>query len=781
MYRAEVTKAQRLKKLIEGNLEVFCANSVRTKLIYLYLILFWTNRTMMDQSSSNHDENCNYPSGNHEESYDQLSNKICREDPNESLNTIDMSRSTKREIVANSIDQSVVNINIDKSVETSDTNVLSSNSREGSATKQKPKKWTRERLIEAAIPIHGDKFDYNYLIRNNVQINSVLCKFEIPCNGCHKMYSTTPGNFIHHKKKCLCWLNKVRWKGNLKEFLERAVRIHSDKYDYSGITSDMINTIDSELKFPCKGCGKIYTTTIDNFITKERDCPCWSNKVHWKGDVPRFITEAKAKHGDHYDYSHLEPSMIQTANSVLNLPCNGCGKIYNPTLHSFINNVTGCPCWARLVRWKSDLQRVLAEAIAKHGDRYDYSRLQADQIENVDSRLDLTCNNCGKPYNPTIDTFINHGCDCSCWSNRLPWKGDLPRVIASARELHGDKYDYSRLRADQIENTNSLLELPCNNCGGTYKPTLGNFIYQGSDCPCYFRGISWKGDLPRVIASARELHGDKYDYSRLRADQIKNAFSVLELPCNNCGRIYKPTLDSFIRGNHDCPCYFIGFPWKGDLSRVLTKANEIHGNKYDYSRLTADQIETIDSRLDLTCNSCGNLYNPTIDNFINQGSGCTCYGRSKGSQFISEILSEIDAIIVIPEYRHPNARRYPYDFRIQYGEKFIKIEYDGIQHFEELRETIFNRYDSLEQRHFRDRLKTIIACNDGDERFIRIDYTFDTKEKIRNFLLQALDSDDKFIVSTPEMYTWLGEPVTEDQFKQYVPNWYQQWIQASNA
>ena len=89
-----------------------------------------------------------------------------------------------------------------------------------------------------------------------------------------------------------------------KEFIDRAVSVHGNIYDYC--ESEYINAT-TKIKVKCKKHGYFYILPHNHF--KGEGCPlCRYEKAAEKMKMPldEFINRAKNVHGDKYDYSKVE-------------------------------------------------------------------------------------------------------------------------------------------------------------------------------------------------------------------------------------------------------------------------------------------------------------------------------------------------------------------------------------------------------------------------------------------------------------------------------------------
>src|SRR5690606_41518591 len=88
-------------------------------------------------------------------------------------------------------------------------------------------------------------------------------------------------------------------------------------------------------------------------------------------------------------------------------------------------------------------------------------------------------------------------------------KLDTESFIKKAREVHGDKYDYSKV---EYKNKKTKVCIICP-IHGDFWQLPGNHTNQRNGCPMCVG--DQKSDAERYIKKVREVHGDKYDYSKV--------------------------------------------------------------------------------------------------------------------------------------------------------------------------------------------------------------------------------------------------------------------------
>ena len=114
--------------------------------------------------------------------------------------------------------------------------------------------------------------------------------------------------------------------------------------------------------------------------------------------------------------------------------------------------------------------------------------------------------------------------------------------IKRAREVHGDKYDYSKVN---YINSKAPVTIICPTHGEFYC-SPNNHISNKSGCPYCNGGV--KIDTVEFIRRARQVHGDKYDYSKVN---YINSNTPVTIICPIHGEFEQ--LPSVHLSNHGCP------------------------------------------------------------------------------------------------------------------------------------------------------------------------------------------------------------------------------------
>ena len=152
----------------------------------------------------------------------------------------------------------------------------------------------------------------------------------------------------------------------------------------------------------------------------------------------------------------------------------------------------------------------------------------------------------------------------------MPKKKTKEEFIKEARELHGDKYDYSK-----VEYIGALKKvcIICPEHGKFWQEASGHLKGQG--CPkCSGKYIP---TIEEWIEKARKVHGDKYDYSKVKYIDSKSKVCII---CPIHGG-FEQTPHNHL-GGQGCPTCGKCIPTKEEW---IAEARKVHGDKYDYSKV----------------------------------------------------------------------------------------------------------------------------------------------------------------------------------------------------
>ena len=240
------------------------------------------------------------------------------------------------------------------------------------------KNLTTEEFIEKARKVHGDKYDYS-----KVEYKTMHTKVCIIC-PIHGEFWQKPSNHISLKQGCpLCKKTKLKIDKVLttEEFIEKARKIHGDKYDYSKV--EYVNT-STKVCIICPIHGEFWQTP-NNHINKcyPRNCPHCANtnrREHNISNKNEFIKKARKVHGDKYDYSKVEYINAHTKVCII---CPQHGEFWQtPNAHLRGNSCPYC-------KIRSILEHKTINYLNKANIKYEKEKKFDWLIYNGNLRLDF--------------------------------------------------------------------------------------------------------------------------------------------------------------------------------------------------------------------------------------------------------------------------------------------------------------------------------------------------------------------------------------------------------
>ena len=251
----------------------------------------------------------------------------------------------------------------------------------------------------------------------------------------------------------------------------------------------------------------------------------------------------------------------------------------------------------------------------------------------------------------------------------------MPRKITPQeyKEKFSVLYPDYELLSDYNGDKN-YIEVRCKKDGNVWK-TKPNWLKQGIGCKvCYHkrRGEESRKSIDTFIKQAKEIHGDKYDYSKV--DYRGNKSKVI-LICPKHGE-FAVTPNKHISRGDGCPkCADEqnGINKRLSAETFIDRSKKIHDNKYDYSKVEYTNIET---PVTIICPKHGEFKQTPYVHM--KGCGCPKCNQSKLEYIVRKFLTKNN--INFEEQKHFKwLSKQSLDFYLP--EHNIAIECQGIQHY----------------------------------------------------------------------------------------------------
>lgn len=283
-----------------------------------------------------------------------------------------------------------------------------------------------------------------------------------------------------------------------EEFVEKAIKIHGNKYDYSKV--EYVNN-KTNVCIICPEHGEFWQAP-DKHINRKQGCPkCYGNVKKTTDD---FINDAIKVHGDEYDYSLV--SYINN-NTHVSIICKKHG-IFKQTPHNHLKG-QGCPECGKYKNTRLDTtENFIEKASEVHENKYDYSKVNYTGANN---KVKIICPTHGEFEQTPYAHLAGQGCPkCAIdrrWKNRED-KITYDKFVERANKIHNGKYSYDKVEFVSMK-TPVIIVCPEH---GEFEQMPNHHIYGKCGCPKCVSTYQPTND--EFIERVQKIHGNKFDYSK---------------------------------------------------------------------------------------------------------------------------------------------------------------------------------------------------------------------------------------------------------------------------
>ena len=235
--------------------------------------------------------------------------------------------------------------------------------------------------------------------------------------------------------------------------------------------------------------------------------------------------------------------------------------------------------------------------------------------------------------------------------------------IQKAREIHGDRYDYSKV---EYVNATTKVCVICPEHGEFWQKPYQHL--RGVGCPKCSK--THKYTTISFVDRVTQIHGNRYDYSKV--EYVNNRTKVCII-CPEHGEFWQRAADHLNgRGCNKC----IGF--NKSTENFIEQIKTIHGDKYDYSKVG---YKNIDTKICIICKKHGEFWQ-TPYKHIKRSQGCPKCKMSSNEEQVKLILDKIEVAYIYQASKDdlPWLGNQKIDFYLP--NQKLAIECQGIQHFE---------------------------------------------------------------------------------------------------
>lgn len=244
-----------------------------------------------------------------------------------------------------------------------------------------------------------------------------------------------------------------------KEFVEKSIKKHGSKYDYT--IASYING-KTKVGIICKYHGVFNQMPINHIFGQ--GCPiCGKNaKRH---SLDEFIRKAKYIHGEKYDYSLTEYKNSYTKIKII---CKKHGIFKQaPSGHLTGNGCKKC----HRESTKTGINTFIKKATEVHASKYDYS---LTVYVNARTKIKIICPTHGVFYQTPNSHLLGTGCKKCYYEKKYSNKEEF---VKKSMEIHGNKYDYTLV---EYIHARKPVKIICNT-HGVFKQTPNNHL-RGQRC-----------------------------------------------------------------------------------------------------------------------------------------------------------------------------------------------------------------------------------------------------------------------------------------------------------
>ena len=255
-----------------------------------------------------------------------------------------------------------------------------------------------------------------------------------------------------------------------EEFIQRAKKIHGDKYDYSKV--DYVNSR-KEVCIICPEHGEFYQ--LPHIHLSGHGCSkCGRYKTEGarRKTTEYFVNEVIKQRGDIFSFEKTK--YINNTTPVI-LTCKKHRFDFQRTPKDILTLKTVCPKCAKEI--KRNTENFIEDAKKIHGNKYDYSKVE---YKNNQTKVCIICPEHGEFWQrPNNHISSKHGCPkCGLSLNGLLHNKTTEYFIEKSKLIHGNKYDYSKTNYTK-RSENLTIICPEH---GEFLQRAGNHLV-GAGCP----------------------------------------------------------------------------------------------------------------------------------------------------------------------------------------------------------------------------------------------------------------------------------------------------------
>lgn len=307
----------------------------------------------------------------------------------------------------------------------------------------------KELFLNNAKNKHGDKYDYSKVNYFNYSTPII-----VRCKKHNLEYETTPNLHLINKYDCPKCLKESKTLTQ-KEFLKRAKQVHGDKYNYDKTIYEHNN---KPVIITCPKHGDFLQRPHNH--TQGQNClKCVMEKRRLYKQSPigleqaklkslnNFLNKAKQKYGNKYIFPNIKEE-YKGLEFPITIICPEHGE-FKVIPHNFLRpNRHGCKkCSVNT----HGLEKFLQKAKKKHGDKYDYSK-----VDLSNTYINIRCKKHNVVFQQDKRNHLRYdGCPM-CIKEKINTTPE--EFLKRAKKITKDKYEYD---LTNFKNMKSKIRIKC--------------------------------------------------------------------------------------------------------------------------------------------------------------------------------------------------------------------------------------------------------------------------------------------------------------------------------
>ena len=303
-------------------------------------------------------------------------------------------------------------------------------------------------------------------------------------------------------------ISKTKQFLTTESFIERAMLLHSNKYDYSKVEYKKWN---EEVEIICIQHGTFFQKPKCH-LGGSGCLKCARNSTTTKNTSTQaaFLKKANECHNNFYDYSKV---IYKNSITKVEIICPKHGSFWQPP-NSHVNHTRASGCEKCSTEKRSLKNTYTTEIFIKkceelYGSRFDYSKVN---YKHNSMEVEIICSKHGSFFQKPKDHLYGETSCAFCGKELTISKLSLTydEFVKKANKAHDNFYDYSKVI---YKNSRTEVEIICPKHGSFWQPPNNHIHgFRKKGCPRCRGSISkvsqrWLDYLkiPKMIGTNREV------------------------------------------------------------------------------------------------------------------------------------------------------------------------------------------------------------------------------------------------------------------------------------